>query len=139
MGRAEKRAQERLNKKKEKFDRDFINNIAKAQANQKRLRQETINKIEDDLALTNVACIFNAFAYILRSEYNFNTQSLMDIMQKVDDLIGEIGNDEFPSIDEFLIKMALAHGIDIELTPEQSAEVERRYNEALKNGEVVDQ
>jgi len=138
MGRAERRLLERQSLKSKKREQDLNILIAKAQANQKKLTDSTIDDLEQVVTDANVACVFTAMAYELIKKFGISKEEVVEILNKIDDDIGVIGSDDCPTIREFKIKYALMHGMNICLSDDEAAEVERRYAKAESEGQVVE-
>jgi len=138
MGRAEKRALEKRRMKDARASKKLLETIAAAQANQKKLRDEEIDKLEAFVTDANVACVFTAMAWEIYNRFKISKEEVVEILNAIDDDIGIIGTDDCPTISEFKIQYALRHGMNICLNEKEAEEVEKRYAEAEARGEVVD-
>lgn len=126
MGRAERRAQEKRLREQQK--REEL--ILKARANQKKLSDEEVDRIQDKLVDMNVNALLNAFAVCLSSRHKVSENDIIQDLQFIDELVGKVGSQEIPTYEDFRTYCAAISGVGIGMTP---AEMEQFNIQEEKN------
>ena len=139
MGRKERRAKERRDKKalqRKQADERTILNYMKSRSKIKDLTKKEIDKISEDLNNIQLGCTMNAMAMVLHDKYQFTPEKTADLLEEMAALTSQIGtSEEYPNPSEFKIKCALATGIDIALTKEEKSKVMEIYKIAWEGEE----
>lgn len=136
MGRKERRELERLNKKKDRL----IERALKAKENQEKLQDKEINRIQDELMLLNVSAMFNAFALYLKEKYNANDIEIGEALKWMDDMVGSIGTDQFPTVSDFKLYCASQTHVAILLDEEESKQfdiMESKYQYIILDNSII--
>ena len=136
MGRKERRELERLNKKKDRL----IERALKAKENQEKLQDKEINRIQDELMLLNVSAMFNAFALYLKEKYNANDIEIGEALKWMDDTVGSIGTDQFPTVSDFKLYCASQTHVAILLDEEESKQfdiMESKYQYIILDNSII--
>lgn len=113
MGRAERRAQEKRLREQQK--REEL--ILKARANQKKLSDEEVDRIQDKLVDMNVNALLNAFAACMVSRHKISEEEVIQDLQWIDELVGKVGSPEIPSYEDFRTYCTGISGVGIGMTP----------------------
>lgn len=135
MGRKERRELERLNKKKDKL----IERALKAKENQEKLQNKEVDRIQNELMLLNVSAMFNAFALYLKEKYNANDIEIGEALKWMDDMVGSIGTDQFPTVSDFKLYCASQTHVAILLDEEESKQfeiMESKYQYIIENNMI---
>lgn len=136
MGRKERRELERQNKRKDKL----LERALKAKENQEKLQDKEINRIQDELMLLNVSAMFNAFALYLKEKYNANDIEIGEALKWMDDMVGSIGTDQFPTVSDFKLYCASQTHVAILLDEEESKQfdiMESKYQYIILNNSII--
>ena len=121
MGRAEKRAKEKRERKEAKRQELAL----KARANMTKLRNDEIDRIQDKLTDVNLTAIFNAFAVCLAKRYNVSDpKKILEDLTWIDNLVDKVGREEFPTLKDFKLWCAKESGVAIGLNEMQIQQVE---------------
>lgn len=142
MGRKERRLQARKEKKdlqRKKADERTVLNYMKAQSKIQDLTKKEKERIEEEYNNIQLGCTMNALAYVLHEKYSFTPEKIYQLLDDVAELTSQIGiSEEYPTPSEFKIKCSLATGLNISLTKEEKAEVEKIYKIAWEGEESED-
>lgn len=136
MGRKERRELERQNKRKDKL----LERALKAKENQEKLQDKEINRIQDELMLLNVSAMFNAFALYLKEKYNANDIEIGEALKWMDDMVGSIGTDQFPTVSDFKLYCASQTHVAILLDEEESKQfdiMESKYQYIILDNSTI--
>ena len=115
MGRKERRAQEKLQKKQN----NQIDLYLKAKANQNKLKEKEVDRIQNELMDMNVSAMFCAFGLYLKTKYNANDIDIANALKWIDDTVGDVGTERFPTLSDFKLYCASETGIAIGLNEEE--------------------
>lgn len=136
MGRKERRELERLNKKKDKL----IERALKAKENQEKLQDKEVDRIQNELMLLNVSAMFNAFALYLKEKYDANDIEIGEALKWMDDMVGSIGTDQFPTVSDFKLYCASQTHVAILLDEEESKQfdiMESKYQYIILDNSII--
>ena len=136
MGRKERRELERIKKKKDKL----IERALKAKENQEKLQDKEVDRIQNELMLLNVSAMFNAFALYLKEKYNANDIEIGEALKWMDDMVGSIGTDQFPTVSDFKLYCASQTHVAILLDEEESKQfdiMESKYQYIILDNSII--
>ena len=136
MGRKERRELERLNKRKD----NLIERALKAKENQEKLQDKEVDRIQNELMLLNVSAMFNAFALYLKEKYDANDIEIGEALKWMDDMVGSIGTDQFPTVSDFKLYCASQTHVAILLDEEESKQfdiMESKYQYIILDNSII--